>query len=88
MNTSTSNALLVRIQKCTATVEKKLAVYYFFKQLVCSVAKSCLILCDLTDYSPPGSDSVHGISYARILEWVAIKQPYQDIIHIVYNSLI
>ena len=28
-------------------------------------------LCDLTDYSPPGS-SVHGILQARILEWVAI----------------
>ena len=29
-------------------------------------------LCDPTDYSPPGS-SVHGISQARILEWVAIS---------------
>ena len=29
-------------------------------------------LCDLMDYSPPGS-SVHGISQARILEWVAIS---------------
>ena len=28
-------------------------------------------LCDPTDCSPPGS-SVHGISQARILEWVAI----------------
>ena len=27
-------------------------------------------LCDLMDYSPPGS-SVHGILQARILEWVA-----------------
>ena len=32
----------------------------------CLVAQSCLILCD-----PPGS-SVHGISQARILEWVAV----------------
>ena len=30
----------------------------------------CLTLCDATDCSPPGS-SVHGISQARILEWVA-----------------
>ena len=37
----------------------------------CSVAQSCLILCNLIDCSPPGS-SVHGISQARILEWVAI----------------
>ena len=36
------------------------------------VTQSCLILCDLMDYSPPGS-SVHGILQARILEWVAIS---------------
>ena len=36
-----------------------------------SVAQSCLTLCDLMDCSPPGC-SVHGISQARILEWVAI----------------
>ena len=38
----------------------------------CSAAKSCLTLCDPMDYSPPGS-SVHGISQARILEWIAIS---------------
>ena len=38
----------------------------------CLVAKSCLSLCDPIDHSPPGS-SVHGISRARILEWVAIS---------------
>ena len=38
----------------------------------CSVAKSCLTFCDPKDCSPPGS-SVHGISQARILEWVAIS---------------
>ena len=37
---------------------------------MCSVAQSCLTLCDPTDCSPPGS-SVHVISQARILEWVA-----------------
>ena len=36
------------------------------------VAKSCLILHDLMDCSPPGS-SVHGILQARILEWVVIS---------------
>ena len=35
------------------------------------VTKSCLTLYDSTDYSPLGS-SVHGISQARIQEWVAI----------------
>ena len=37
-----------------------------------SVTQSCLTLCDPTDCSPPGS-SVHGISQARILEWVDIS---------------
>ena len=35
------------------------------------VTKSCLTLYDSMDYSPLGS-SVHGISQARIQEWVAI----------------
>ena len=34
--------------------------------------KSCLTLCDSMDCSPPIS-SVHGISQARILEWIAIS---------------
>ena len=33
------------------------------------VAQSCLTLSDPVDCSPPGS-SVHGISQARILEWI------------------
>ena len=36
------------------------------------VAKSCLTLCDPMDCGLPDS-SVHGISQARILEWVAIS---------------
>ena len=35
-------------------------------------AQSCLILWDPMDCSPQSS-SVHGISQARILEWVAIS---------------
>ena len=38
---------------------------------VCSVAQLCLTHCGPMDCSPPVS-SVHGISQARILEWVAI----------------
>ena len=34
--------------------------------------QSCPTLCDPMDSSPPGS-SAHGISQARILEWVAIS---------------
>ena len=37
-----------------------------------SAAQSCLTLCDPMNCSFPGS-SVHGISQARILEWVAIS---------------
>ena len=35
-------------------------------------AQSCPSLCDPADSSPPGS-SVHGISQARLLEWVSIS---------------
>ena len=41
------------------------------EKTVCSVAQSCLTLCDPMNCSPPGS-SVHEISQARILERVAI----------------
>ena len=37
-----------------------------------SVARLCLTLFDPRDCSPPGS-SIHGISQARILKWVAIS---------------
>ena len=37
----------------------------------CLGAQSCLTLCDPLDCSPPGFP-VHGISQARILEWVAM----------------
>ena len=40
--------------------------------LVHAVTQSCPTLCDPVGWSPPGS-SVHGISQARILEWVAIS---------------
>ena len=39
---------------------------------VCSVAQSCLTLCNTMDCSPPGF-SVRGIFQARILEWVAVS---------------
>ena len=40
--------------------------------MYCLVAKLCLTLGDPMNCSPPGS-SVHGISQARILVWVAIS---------------
>ena len=43
----------------------------------------CSTLCDPMDCSPPGS-SVHGISQARVLEWVAIA--FSGIYRYVYKS--
>ena len=45
-------------------------IYYI--SCCCLVTKSCLTLCYPMDCSLPGS-SVHGISQARVLEWVAIS---------------
>ena len=41
----------------------------------CLVAKLYLTLCDLMDVTPPWmpGSSLHGISKARILEWIAIS---------------
>ena len=41
---------------------------------LCSTAQSCLTLWDPMDFNPTGS-SVHGISQAIILGWVAISSP-------------
>ena len=47
-------------------------------------AHSCPTLCDPKDHMPPGS-SVHGISKARILEWVSIsssgRSPHLYLLH-------
>ena len=40
------------------------------------VIQSCPALCDPVDWSPPGS-SFHGISQARIWDWVATPSPIQ-----------
>ena len=40
----------------------------------CPLTRSCTTLCDLTDCGLPGS-SVHGISQARIFEWVPFPSP-------------
>ena len=39
---------------------------------VCTQLLNCVRLCNTIDHSPPGS-SVHRISQARVLEWVAIS---------------
>ena len=47
---------------------------YQFLQSCCVVGKLCLTLCDLRDCNAPGS-SVHGISQARILDWLPFPFP-------------
>ena len=49
-----------------------MSISYFVCMCVCDQSlQLCLTLCDSMHYSPPGS-SVHRISQARILEWVAM----------------
>ena len=53
----------------------RLKKFKWDKLLCCVVilnAESCPTLCDPVDCSPPSS-SVHGISQARILKWVAVS---------------
>ena len=51
---------------------KVIRKYWLYSLYCCLVARSCPTLCDPMDRSLPWS-SVHGISQARILEWVAIS---------------
>ena len=66
------------IQKCCNFVPALLACWNRTREGMriilhgmCLCAQLHLTLCNPMDCSPPGS-SVHGISQARILEWVAI----------------
>ena len=55
--------------------------FFFLFCCCCLVAQSCPTLWDPMDCSPPGS-SVHGISQARVLEWVTYHALLQGIIPI------
>ena len=46
--------------------------FFTFQGMCILVTQLCLTLCDPMDCSLPGS-SVHGISQARIREWIAIS---------------
>ena len=59
-------------QACGFPLHLQLSLYQIFLCCCCLVQKSCPTLCDPMDCSPLDS-SVHGISQARILEWVAIS---------------
>ena len=60
-------------------IYKHTHIYTYTHMQVYSVAQSCPTLCDPMNRSPPGSP-VHGISQARILEWVSIS--YSNCVHI------
>ena len=54
--------------------KRLILVYYDPYSILCLCARvlqSCPILCDPMDHSLPGA-SVHGVSQARLLEWVAM----------------
>ena len=52
------------------TIRQVFISYLFY--VCCLVAKLSLTPCNPMEYSPPGS-SIHGISQAWILEWIAIS---------------
>ena len=58
-------------QSSTQPVSLYLFILYLNIYVHAKLLQSCPTLCDCMDCSPPGS-SVHGISQAGILEWVAI----------------
>ena len=59
-------------QSSTQPVSLYLFILYLNIYVHAKLLQSCPTLCDCMDCSPPGS-SVHGISQAGILEWVAIS---------------
>ena len=57
-------------QDCHIIVKKLLHIIPLYPYPY--IAQSCPTLCNPVDCSPPGS-AIHGILWARILEWVAIS---------------
>ena len=70
MHRSTLLKILFLCRPLKSTEQSSLC--YTIDPCCCSVVQLCPALCDPIGFSPPGS-SVHGISLARILEWIAIS---------------
>ena len=64
--------LLYKMERASICYMRKIRCTTLHIACMCSVAQSCLTLYNSKDCSLPGS-SVHGISQARILEWVGIS---------------
>ena len=62
---------ILPINSSSASLIQSQFLLHFKVSVHAKLLQSCLSLCNLTDYSPPGS-SVHGILQARGLEWGAI----------------
>ena len=60
------------LDRCAALLKLTQSVNQLLAVTVQSLSR--VPLCNPTDCSPPGS-SIHGISPARILEWVALPSP-------------
>ena len=65
------NCILATTLRCGVTLSSGILSLGTIDTVCVLVAQSCLTLCVPVDCSPPGS-SVHGISQARLLDWVAI----------------
>ena len=61
------NAILIHLLHLPCELQQTSCMCVYAKSL-----QLCPTLCNLMDYSPPGS-SVHGILQARKLDWVAIS---------------
>ena len=61
-----------RILNMSPVPHSETLLFIYSMYMLSLAAQLCLTLCDPLDCSPPGS-SVHGISQAEVLEWVAIS---------------
>ena len=68
---NTFESVLMRWMKLEPIIQSEVSQKEKHQYSMKAVTQSCLTLCDHMDCSPPVS-SVHGISQARILEWVAM----------------
>ena len=65
--------LVLGVQQRDSVLYTHTQVIHLYTCICCHlVSKSCLTLCDPMDCNLPGP-SVHGVSQARILEWVTIS---------------
>ena len=61
-----------RLKWLSSSSSKLYELFIYFVGVCAQLLQSCLTLCDPMNCNPPGL-SVHGISQAKFLEWVAIS---------------